>query len=178
MKTTRTLKLITLTAAIFGFAATSFAQDPSETATASASAGARIIATPITIEKDIDLYFGDIVKTSSVNVVTLTPALLTSRTATVASSLLDNQTGTPTAAKFSVTGENSYIYLISLPNTAVDLTGPGTTMTVTNFSTDLADNKGTIGTNNEFYVGAKLNVNADQAVGTYTGTFDVTVTYE
>jgi hypothetical protein len=173
MKTNRTLKLITLTAAIFGFAATSFGQNSAD---ATAAAGAKIIA-PITINKDIDLYFGNIVKTEGANVVTLAANASGDRIATISTSLMTSQTGSPTAAKFSVGGETAFSYAVELPD-SITLDGDGDDMTVDTFTTDLTSDKGIIGTNDAFYVGAKLHVNADQGVGLYTGEFQVTVAYE
>ncbi|MFA5227613.1 MAG: DUF4402 domain-containing protein [Bacteroidales bacterium] len=173
MKTNRTLKLITLTAAIFGFAATSFGQISSDQA--DAGVGATIIA-PITVSQAHDLEFGYIVKTTTANIVTVTAA--GARSATVTESLLTSQTGDPSAAEFEVTGEDDFTYKVTLPTTITLEGDGGVDMTVDNFVTNLTNNIGTIGTNDTFTVGANLNVNANQGVGLYTGEFQVTVAYE
>ncbi|MDD4429601.1 MAG: DUF4402 domain-containing protein [Paludibacter sp.] len=176
MKTNRTLKLITLTAAIFGFAATSFGQNSATSGVA--TAGARIIA-PITIGNLANLYFGYIVKTSGTNDIILDANSSATRHPSVASSIMTTQTGTPTAAQFSVTGEDDFTYAVTLPS-SITLAGPtgSTAMTVDTFTTNLTNDKGTIGEENSFYVGAILHVNAGQAVGNYAGEFTVTVAYE
>ena len=71
---------------------------------------------------------------------------------------------------------------------SITVTGPGTAMTVTQFeigSTPTAILTATptifriAGANGVFIfpLGARLNVNANQAPGTYTGTFTVTLNY-
>lgn len=177
MKTNRTLKLITLTAAIFGFAATSFAQS---TATASGVEASATIISPITISKVNPLNFGVIVPDDAAGTVTLNPETGTpTRSTSGGASVLTSQTGSPTAASFNVTGANGYSYAVTVPaDGAVSLSGAGDDMAVNTFKTSLTGNKGTIGTHNTFYVGATLSVGAKQAVGEYTATFGVTVAYE
>lgn len=97
MKTT--LKLLTLSVALFAFANISFGQN------VTADAAARII-TPLKIQQDQALEFGDII--SGTNVVTITPD--GSRTATDPTLLLTLAAGgrTPQAAGFSVKGEKTF----------------------------------------------------------------------
>ena len=170
MKTNRTLKLITLTAAIFGFAATSFAQNP--VANASANAKATIIK-PISIAKvsGADLLFGNIIADADGGTVTVN--LDGSRNATGV--LFPSVLGTSAAAKFTVTGFEGATYAITLPTAPVTITHNTDEMTVTDFSEDAT---GTLNSGTEtFNVGATLNVGANQAEGEYTGTFSVTVAY-
>jgi hypothetical protein len=80
--------------------------------------------------------------------------------------------------------------------TTITLTGPGQNMTVTNFTLDTTPDLTFVGGNGNglgngnrryriepssgiftFRVGGRLNVNANQAGGNYTGTFQVTVQY-
>ncbi len=178
MKTNRTLKLITLTAAIFGFAATSFGQS---SATASLVDASATIISPITITNTNSLNFGVIVPDDDAAGTVILPATAgtPTRTTTGGANVLTIQTGNPTAASFNVAGANGYSYAVTVPaNGVVSLTGDGDAMAVDNFTTSLTSNKGTIGTNNTFYVGATLSVGAAQVVGTYSATFDVTVAYE
>ena len=88
--------------------------------------------------------------------------------------------GTPQAAQYRITTAGvSLLFLIRLPN-SVTLTrlGGAQTMTVNNFTAQ----GGTIrilqpAGSYEFRVGGRLNVSANQAEGTYLGTFEVTADY-
>jgi hypothetical protein len=87
---------------------------------------------------------------------------------------------TQSPAQFAVTGDTDAAYTVTLPTNLAGrtLTGPGTAMAVTNFTTNLVGNSGTLVAGaGIFKVGAKLAVGAAQASGVYNGTFDVTVAY-
>ena len=95
-------------------------------------------------------------------------------------------TGSPTAAEFTVSGQGSYAYTVTLPTTAYTLsttaTGTVQTMDVDTFTSSLANGGGTLDATTgkqNFTVGATLNVKAAQVVGTYANTtgFNVTVNY-
>jgi hypothetical protein len=174
MKTT-ILKFFTLSAAIFAFSTISFGQN---TDNATAAAGARIV-TPLTIENDEALEFGDII--SAANVVTISPA--GARTATNSDALLVTASRTPQAAQFTVVGEASLSYTVVIDD-SITLTGEATaeTMTVDNF---VHNANGTLGATTSatpgeetFSVGADLTVGATQSSDIYKGSFTVTVTYE
>lgn len=172
MKTNRTLKLITLTAAIFGFAATSFAQ-----VTASASAAATIV-TPIAISKTVDMNFGNVaVQSTTSGTVVLAPTGSRSRTDGVT---LPATNGTVSAAAFTVTGAVGYSYVVTLPESVIVVSGEND-MTVDNFTSSLGvSNTGTItGGSVTLSVGATLNVDAAQPAGLYSSAsnFNVTVNY-
>lgn len=182
MKTNRTLKLITLTAAIFGFAATSFAQNDAS-ATAVASAG---IITPITIE-GTNLNFGTIFSSSSELEATVTPAgVLSGVTEYNATGSVSHQ-----AATFTVNGNENNTFAISvtnLPTEVTHVTESGVTMAIGNWtSTDniitFEDQTGS-GTSQLasgekiFSIGATLTIGANQVSGTYTSeSFTVKVNY-
>ncbi|NLA14919.1 MAG: DUF4402 domain-containing protein [Bacteroidales bacterium] len=178
MKTT--LKIFALTATLFGFATISFAQNE---ATASANAGAKVIEV-IKLTKNVDLEFGNIV--SGAGTVVIAPEAGVTRTGTEALIAISTADRTPTAAKFTVTGETGWKYSIAIPTESIDLehvTDDSATMTVNAWalsSTHTAEHNVISGTAtaNEFYVGATLNANANQKAGVYHGSFDVTVTYE
>jgi len=139
------------------------------TSTANASA---VILTPISITNNTALAFGDVYPdTAAGGTVLLDPT--GARTAGGAAAL----GATPgAAAQFTVSGQASALYTITLPAAAVTLTSGANNMTIDSF---LSDGTGTLdGTGNEIInVGATLNVNANQPAGTYSGTFDVTVNY-
>jgi hypothetical protein len=87
--------------------------------------------------------------------------------------------GSPHAAEFQTVGLINTLFLISVPSTSSTLTnGSGGSMTVNNWTQDgnalrLFPAGGVV----TIRVGGRLNVNANQAPGTYTGTFTLTVIY-
>ncbi len=142
------------------------------TATATAT-----IATAIGIANSADMNFGIMTPTASAGTVVLDTA--GARTAPGGFVTLLSG-GTIAAAAFDVTGGPAATYTITLPAAPVTLSSGGDTMTATAFTDSLAG-AGTLdgGGNQSFTVGATLNVDANQPVGTYvTGTaFTVTVNY-
>jgi spore coat protein U-like protein len=85
-----------------------------------------------------------------------------------------------TAAQFAVNGDPNATYTIQLPgNDFVRLTGPGTDMFINNFlsSPSGVDGHLGVGGSQALSVGGTLNVSNDQAPGSYSGTFSVTVSY-
>lgn len=157
---------------------TAFAVNANAQATATATATATIV-TPISITKNVDMNFGNIaVSAASGGTVILAPAG-TRTTGGAGGVTLPAVAGTVTAASFTVNGNGSYTYAITLPSSAVTLTGPAAaTMDATAFtSTPSATGTLTGGTQN-LLVGATLTVAAAQAAGVYTsGNFNVTVNY-
>lgn len=178
MKTNRTLKLITLTAAIFGFAATSFGQI---TASDNAAAFATIIR-PITLTNTGELQFGVITADSDGGSVAVSPSDGTANPSGVVLYTSGDNFIAPRAASYTVTGEASYKYSITLPSADISLSGPtgSTPMTVGTFLSDkaLADNTFDGTGNASFNVGATLTIGENQAAGLYTGEFTVKVDYE
>ena len=162
-------KLFALAIVMIGLSSTtSFAQDDA-TATASAT-----IITPITITKNVDMNFGNIAVQAGTGG-TAVLATDNSRTRTSGVTLPTFSTGSPTAASFTVEGEENYTYAITLPTTVTILNGVNE-MDVDTFTSD-PDATGvlTLGTQT-LKVGATLHVAAGQAPGTYTNTTDLTVT--
>ncbi len=85
-------------------------------------------------------------------------------------------TSTPQkAAKFTVSGQASQAYSISLPTSATLISG-GSSLTIANFSCSNGTG-GNIGTNDLFYVGGELTIPAGATPAVYQGTFNVTVAY-
>jgi hypothetical protein len=142
------------------------------TATASANAAARIVS-PIAIAKTTDLNFGDVVAGGAAGTVVVTPA--GARGAGGGATL--GSGAAVTAAAFNVTGQANATYAITLPGSATVTSGVNT-MTVNTFTSNPTPT-GTLsaGGSQALAVGATLQVGANQATGTYTGTFDVTVAY-
>lgn len=144
--------------------------------TANATATATIL-TSIGITKTVDLNFGNIaVQVSSGGTVILTPAGVRSATGGVT---LPANTGTVTAASFSVTGEGSYTYSITLPSSPYTISNGANEMTLTSFTSSPSGTGTLSGGSQTLTVGATLNVAANQAVGVYTAEtgFSVTVNY-
>jgi hypothetical protein len=151
------------------FAANTYGQ-----VSATANATATII-TPISITSSTDLRFGNVAASPTLaGTVLITPAGV--RTAG-GGATLPAVTGTFGVATFTVNGEGTSTYAITLPGTTT-LTGtPSGTMTVDNFSSTPSVTGTLAGGTQNITVGGTLNVGAAQAAGSYTGTFSVTVNY-
>jgi spore coat protein U-like protein len=178
----KTFKNLVFTAVLSTFGILTATAQLTNTATANASA---TIVQDLTIEKTNDLNFGVVIPSSSASSFILAPAGgLTISVGSVSQILGDQTAASPEAAAFEVTGSGISIFTISLP-TSIDITNTNDdTMTVDTFTSSLPVAGVTLGgvlgdlsVTEDFTVGAKLNVGADQAAGLYTGTFDVTVNY-
>lgn len=144
-------------------------------ATATANSSATII-TPITITKTVDLNFGNVAVSSAPGNVAISVAGTRTPTGGVT---LPSTTGSPSAATFTVTGEPSYTYAITLPSGPVTIANGNNTMTVTSFVSS-PSSVGTLTSGTQtLVVASTLNVNAGQAAGTYMSPspFSVTVNY-
>lgn len=167
---------LTLTALFSAAASTSALAQ----ATATASATATIV-TPISISKSADMHFGNVaVGASQPGTVILAPAGTRSATGGVT---LPATTGSPAAASFTVSGEASYTYAITLPSASITLSDAANTtnqMTASSFTSSPSATGTLSGSGSQVLnVGATLSVAAAQAAGTYTTTqdFEVTVNY-
>ncbi|MCB2082951.1 MAG: DUF4402 domain-containing protein [Sphingomonadaceae bacterium] len=139
------------------------------------------VVEPIGIQNVADLRFGRIVRPTTGGTLTISPAGAVTETGGVT-----GQSSTPQATNgrgpgaFAVFGDANRYFLIFMPNSTTISNGTAN-MQVNQFQT----NPGAFGPfhrlNNAGYapllVGARLNVNANQAVGQYTGNFNVTVLY-
>ena len=145
-------------------------------ATASASA---TIVTPISIAKTADLDFGNVAVNASQNgSVVLAPA--GTRTAT-GGVTLPATAGAPAAASFTVSGEASYTYAITLPSAPITLADNNSNSMSAGAFTSSPSATGTLSASGSqtLTVGATLEVTAGQAAGTYStaNNFEVTVNY-
>jgi Domain of unknown function (DUF4402) len=116
------------------------------------------------------------VQTATGGTVVLAPA--GTRTAT-SGVTLPATTGTVTAASFTVNGNGSYTYAITLPGT-VTLTHSGgvQTMTASSFTSNPSGTGALSSGTQDITIGATLTVAAAQLAGVYTsGNFNVTVNY-
>lgn len=156
--------------AVLALASTVQAQQNTSSTTANATA--RII-TPISITKSTDLNFGDVVPTASSGTVVVTPA--GARSATGGATL--GSSSSVSAASFTVAGQANAAYTVTLPSSAT-ITSGANSMTVNTFtSTPSGTGNLGAGASQTLSVGATLQVGANQAIGTYTGTFSVSVAY-
>ena len=164
-------KLSTPVLALIGLTLGSYAL-AQNTDTKPANANARII-TPISLAKTADMNFGDVVASGALGTVILTPAGARS---TTGGASLGSATGV-TAAAFTVSGQGSATYAITLP-ASTSVTSGANSMTVNAFTSNPSGTGAlSAGGSQNLTVGGTLNVGASQATGTYTGTFNVTVTY-
>lgn len=172
----KVIKLFALITVMVAFSSATYAQ-VSETAAATA-----VIVSPITITLVTDLEFGNIAS----GTVAGTVVLSTAGVRTPTNVTLPATTGTVTAASFTVGGTPAYTYSITLPAGATTISdGLGNTMTVDTWTSNPTPT-GTIGGGGTetLYVGATLNVGANQTSGIYrsdnaggSGDFTVTVNY-
>jgi hypothetical protein len=155
------------TAAVLAFTQSLYAQAVASTS-ASAAASATII-TPIALVKNVDMNFGNIAVSQAVpGKIVLAPT----GTRTSSGVNLPNSAGTAEGANFTVSGQASYTYSITLPGSDT-LTSGNHTITVNAFTSNPAimgilNKSGT----QHLKVGATLNLIAAQASGSYTSVKD------
>lgn len=152
---------------------------PSYAVSTTAQASATVL-TPIQITKVTDLAFGKFIPTALGSVTVSTSGARTFTGVTLATGI------TPTAATFTVSGEPNATYSINTTGTSATLTSGANTMALT-IASDITGANTTTGTVSTgtlsaggaqtVYVGGKLDVNAAQPSGAYTGTIAVAVDY-
>ena len=130
---------------------------------------ASIIA-PIAITKSTDLAFGSVVSSGSADTVVVSPAGARTCGGTLTC------TNTVTAGAFNVTGGTGETYSITLPASAT-VTSAANTMTITAFTSTPSGTGALTGGAETLRIGARLQVGAGQALGSYSGTYAVTVEY-
>lgn len=169
---------------VAGLTSTVMAQN---TVTTPSTVGAKIV-TVLILTNQNGLNFGTISKPNGPARVTVTPD--GNRTVDNAGAVkLMTADATVAASYYKVTGEQDYVYSITLPGqTDVSITNGTINLPVTDFTvlskyegTGVANKKGmlkgALGTD-EFKVGATLNLSNATVAGTYTGSFNVSVTYD
>jgi len=164
----KTLKRLSLLAVLFAaFSTVTMAQ---VNATASASA---LIVQPIAIAWAADMDFGNVAVSTLAGTVVLDPAGARTTTGGVT---LPALTGTVTAASFTVTGDGTRTYVITLPAAATTISNGVQTMNVDTWTSN-PSGTGTLAAGTQtLNVGATLNVAGSQAPGTYVSGADFTVT--
>jgi len=157
---------------VLGFSINSFAQT-GVTDVASASAS---IITPITIQKNVDLNFGNLAVNATSGHVVLTPALATTRTPDGGVTLPPTNLGTISAAKFTVTGLAGSVFSINMPAT-IDLKNSSDATKTMTLHTSFSPATGSTITGGSIflYVGGTLDVNGSKLAGSYTNTTELIV---
>ncbi len=164
-------KIVPLVVVMFLITVNAFTQ-----VTASATASATIFE-PITISKTVDMNFGNLAVNNTPGTIVLTPE--SGRTATGGVSFLTSNSGTVTAASFTVTGLADATYSITLPSTPTVISNGGNDMTVDTWTSTPTPTGTLTGGTQTLNVGATLNVPASAPAGVYISAtpFNVTVNY-
>ncbi len=164
MVNTRYMMLVASTAMLF--ASPALAASPTAVS-ATATTYAQIVD-PLTITKDVDLSFGTLVKKPSLTATAVTVVLNQLDTVSCPVDLLCS--GTPTSAKFTVTGTTGQT--VQLTTVASPMNGPaGATLT---FTPSAPVSIVAVSTGASFSFGGSIPVASNTPSGIYTG--DVTVT--
>ncbi len=156
---------------ILGSNSVSFAQT-----SASASAEANIII-PIAITKVTDMNFGNVAVSASTGGTVILGTSSIRTTGGAGGITLPATTGTVKAAEFTVIGQASYSYVITLPASCTISDGSGHTMTVNSFTSSPASTGTLSGSGRQsLKVSATMVVPASQPAGVYTNPGGVAVT--
>jgi hypothetical protein len=150
---------------------------PAQAASPSAQANATAkIYHPLTIAKSQDLDFG-VVVISGASFPAEAVTVSTAGAVTCGGGTNLTCSGSPTAARFHLAGNNNALVTVSSPS--FNLTGPGT-LAVTPSSTSQTVNLGATGatTGVDVNLGGSINVGSATAEGVYTGTWTVTADYQ
>jgi Domain of unknown function (DUF4402) len=131
---------------------------------------------PLEIVKNRDLDFGYAAAATGAGTIVVNPE--TDTTSATGGVLLLG--GAPHAAQFTGAAKGNNVVIIRIPKQPITLTRAGgtETMIANNFTLQGLDKRAVAArVAFDFRVGATLNVNANQAEGTYVGTFDVSIQY-
>ena len=138
--------------------------------------GGAIVLKPLSLIKKTNMGFGTLIETPVAGTATINAA---SGAVTTTGGVTAVPSST-SAAVFIGAGSRNSPYQIRLPSAPITLTRSGgtETMSVSNWTLDGPTNR-KVGANEafQFGVGAQVSVAANQAPGTYVGTFNVTVHY-
>ena len=136
-----------------------------------------VVLRPLTLINRDGLDFGTLLPAATAGTATVNP--FTGAVTTTTGGVSTVQSGS-SAARFVGAGSRRAPVIIRLPRNPITLTRSGgtETMAVSNWTLD-GQRTRHIGANEafEFKVGAELAVGANQAEGTYVGSFEVTVQY-
>ena len=142
------------------------------------SKGSANVLRPLSLLKKTDMNFGTLATSPAAGTATIN-AITSAVTTTGGVTALPLGTA-PTAAAFVGAGSKNAPSQIRVPTGPITITRVGgtETMTVSNWTLDGATTR-RVPANQafQFKVGARVNVAANQAGGTYVGTFNITVHY-
>ncbi len=140
------------------------------TATANASAN---IVTQLSISRIVDMNFGEIRGTMTAGTV-----VLTSAEKRIAKGGVQLIPGTAVAATFTIAGQGTYTYSVTLPPSALATANGVNNITVSDFKS-LPIHTNNLSDALTLNIGATLNVAGSQPAGNYTSTspFNVIVNY-
>lgn len=171
-------KFIRIAAAGVAMASLGVASTANAATTATANAEAEILtALSVTVDAaDDTLDFGQIAPGASPVSIVIDP---TSEAISGGCPTAVICAGTPNAPTFNIVGNPGSLVYLTVPSATVQLSNGTDTMDVTAFTTNRAGDQVTLsgGGLGDFRVGGSLAVAASQPAGTYTGTFDVSVSY-
>lgn len=164
-------------ASLLGAALLAAASSQAVAATPPVEANADVIVLrPLSLLKKADMDFGTLLPSATAGTATIDPV---TGAVTTAGGVIAGA-GPTSPAVFVGAGSRNVPYQIRLPRDPVTLTRSGgtETMALSGWTLDGPTNR-RVGANEafEFNVGGQLAVGADQADGTYVGTFEVTVHY-
>ncbi|RKZ56243.1 MAG: hypothetical protein DRQ44_16905 [Gammaproteobacteria bacterium] len=146
---------------------------PAISATATATATAKITSN-MTVRTVTSMFFGELSSSAEAGTLALSPAGV--RTTTGGVTVNSTVAGTPAA--FDVQGDPNATYSVSFPAAVIMTNGSPNTMVIEKFisspeATGVLDTSG----QQTLFVGGTLNVDSNQAFGTYTGDLTITVDY-
>ncbi|MBX9885892.1 MAG: DUF4402 domain-containing protein [Novosphingobium sp.] len=147
---------------------------PGGSATVTGTASATII-TPIRIVATAPLSFGVMAQPTAAGTVTVSPSgAITASGGMVGNTAIAQGSSGPQAGKFRVSGEPGRQFFVTLPPAAT-VSRSGGSMTITLFTVGALTGSpvGTL----DIGVGGTLAIGAAQPLGTYTGTYQVTASY-
>lgn len=145
---------------------------------ASVSSGVEVkTVTPVTVAETAKLKFGTFATGTAQSVIRVTQAGV--RTVVSGDVALVTGLGADIeqAGLFTVTGDANRVVTVNIPQTSINVSGPGTNMTLGSFSYPATKTIGAGGTVT-FNVGGDLTVNANQVSGSYSGSYTVQVNYQ
>ena len=145
------------------------------TSTGTGDAHAKVVeAVAVTQDSGEELNFGTMIAPETAQTVTVDSS--GSRTASDSSILVTDSSNAPRAGGFTITGPTGQSITVTLPNNA-QISNGTQTMTISSFTGTNTGSQTIPAGGLSLDVGGTLAVGADQAQGTYNGTYTITVTY-
>jgi hypothetical protein len=149
---------------------------PSNTATFTGVAQATV-AQPTRLIPLEDLRFGRFIRPITASTITLAPDGVVTATGDVVNSI--NMAQPPSGrgpAEYRLVGTAARFFVANIPN-RIDISNGATTMRIDNITTNIRPGRNFFDPTGNFYlfIGGRLRINANQQVGSYSGTYDVTV---